>query len=341
MVFNSLVRGLPSARTMPPLVVNLSCVYRLAAPQFCPVQAMKGCLFAHSWRHPGSKHHWGSSASLPHQVPNTLHGSPGLLWKRDCSHLHSARAMPPLRRQQSCVLRVAAPQFCPVHAKTGCLFTVSWPHLGSKDHRGSSSSLLQHLLNLSIALLLQPRHHLLPPIPRMRAFEMRLAVPNLLPRLILLIAVLLVASLPLLPTKVSSGRVKLRCPALEPSWPLMNVGMRSISDGETFKCIALCRGQLAGLSTHCNAFLQCSETPALKKTDIGGYTFVTAATHMLPGVGRRKGLMEHIVAMTTKHKFNSCQGFGSRAKTSGGIAPCATQSGCGKMTSQKCVSESA
>ncbi len=110
--------------------------------------------------------------------------------------------------------------------------------------------------------------------------------------------------------------------------------MRSSSGGETFKCLALYSGQLAGLSIHTNAFLQCSETAALKKTDIGGYTFVTKATHMLPGVSRRKRLMEHILDMTTKHKFISCKSFGSRAKTSDGIAPCATQSGGGQMTFQ-------
>ena len=113
-VFNSLARGLSSARITPPLVVNLSCVYRLAAPQCCPVQAMKRCLLAHSWRRLGSKHHWGSSASLPHQVPNTLHGSPGLLWKEDCSLLKlRPHLLPPLKR---------------------CLFAHSWRHLGSKHH---------------------------------------------------------------------------------------------------------------------------------------------------------------------------------------------------------------
>ena len=236
--------------------------------------------------------------------------------------LHSARTMSPFLSHLSCVFRVAAPQFCPVQAKRGCLFTLSRPHPGSKDHRGSNASLPLQLLDLNLALLLQLRVHLLPPTSSLRglppilhlvgeASEMRLSAPSLLPHL-----------------------NRRKAAVLEASLPLLNLPMKSSSGGETFRCLALCRGQLAGLSTHCNAFLQCSETPALKKTDIGGHTFVTAATHMLPGVGRRKRLMEHILDMTTKHKFNSCKSFGSRAKTSGGIAPCATQSGGGQMTFQ-------
>ena len=127
---------------------------------------------------------------------------------------------------------------------------------------------------------------------------------------------------------------------LEASLPLLTLPMKSGTAGETCRCLTLCRGQLALCSTQCNAFLQCSETTAFAKTDIGGYTFVTSATHMFLGVGRHKRLMEHIRRMTTKHPFNSCPSFGSRGKTSGGIAPCATQSGGRKMTLQKCVTES-
>ena len=139
-------------------------------------------------------------------------------------------------------------------------------------------------------------------------------------------------TLPLLPIKFSSGGETLRCLVPEGSWPLLHVEINAGSGGET--CLALSRGQLAGLTTRCNAFLQCSETAALKKTDIGGYKFVTNATHMLPGVGKRKRLMEHILDMTTQYKFTCCEIFGSRAKTSGGIAPCASPSGGSKMTFQ-------